>query len=238
MISKKSTVLTHLIGRNTIIKDNCVIGENVTIGNNVTIYPNVTIEDDVYIWDNCVIGRIPMKVSSIYSNVEMDNNKTIIKKGCVVGCGVTIYCGVCIGPQSLIGEHAVIRERTILNGDNIIGPNSFIQKDCRIGSQTRIIQLSSLASGTVIGEHNFISTGFTCVSDKSFGINGYSSEMKGPQIGNNNLIGPNVTILDNITVGNWNLIGAKALVTKSIQDGGVYFGIPARYVKDRKVERL
>jgi len=222
------------IGKNSTIDETAIIGENVTIGNNVTVYPNVILDENVFIWDNCVIGRVPMGVNSILSKVESSNEPTKICKSSVIGCGVTIYNGTTIGEESLISENVVIRERCHLVGENIIGPNSFIQKDCKIGRKTRINQLVTLAPGTTTGSNNFLSSGFICVSDKTFGIDGYSDKMIGPTIGNHNLIGPNVTMLDNLVVGDKNIIGAKSLVTKSIGNNGVYYGIPAKYIKERK----
>ena len=35
-----------------------------------------------------------------------------------------------------------------------------------------------------------------------------------------------------------NIIGAKALVTKSIGDNGVFYGIPVKYIKDRDKKEL
>lgn len=71
---------------------------------------------------------------------------------------------------------------------------------------------------------------------RHFGDNGYSENLvKGPVIGNNNNIGPNVTILDNLSIGDCNIIGAKALITKNIGSMGVYMGMPAKYIKERKL---
>jgi len=227
-----------VLGNNVVIKDNVVIEEGVHIGNNVILYDNVVIKKNTFIWDNVVIGRIPMAVSSIKSKTYIEKGITTIGESCVIGCSTVIYIDVNIGNNVLIADNVVIRERTRLIGDNIIGPNSFIQKDCYVDLGSRIIQQSSLASGTIIGKNNFISSNFTCVSDNTFGVNGYSKDKKGPKIGNDNLIGPSVTILDNITIGNNNIIGAKALVTKSIGDNGVFYGIPVKYIKDRDKKEL
>jgi len=221
------------LGLNVAIGNNVTIKDNVTIGNNVTIYDNVVIEENVYIWDNAVIGRIPMGVSSIFSEVRIEKGETYIKKDSVIGCNAVIYTDTFIGEDSLVSDNVVIRERCTLKGNNIIGPNTLVQKDCKLGMGTRIIQQSTLATGTVIGDNNFISSGFVSVSDSTFGVKGYSPDKLGPMIGDNNLIGPDVTVLDNLKIGNYNLIGAKALITKTIGDNGVYFGIPARFVRER-----
>jgi acetyltransferase-like isoleucine patch superfamily enzyme len=128
----------------------------------------------------------------------------------------------------------VIRENSVFGNNILVGPQVFIQKNCKIGNKSRINQLSTLAPETIVGKNNFISSAFVCVSDNTFGVDGYSDKKIGPIIGDNNLIGPNVTVLDNLTIGNDNTIGAAALVTKNVGDNGVYMGVPAKFIRNRK----
>lgn len=50
------------------------------------------------------------------------------------------------------------------------------------------------------------------------------------EIGDNVVIGANVTILPNVKIGNNIVIGAGAVITKDLEDGGVYAGVPARKI--------
>ncbi len=50
------------------------------------------------------------------------------------------------------------------------------------------------------------------------------------EIGDNVVIGANVTILPNFKIGNNIVIGAGAVITKDLEDGDVYAGVPARRV--------
>lgn len=50
------------------------------------------------------------------------------------------------------------------------------------------------------------------------------------EIGNNVVIGANVTILPDVRIGNNVVIGAGAVVAKNLEDGGVYAGIPAKRI--------
>lgn len=222
------------IGNNCTIKETCVIGNNVTIGNNVVIYDNVVIGDNVYIWDNVVIGKIPMGVSSNFRKISSDQEQIIIGDNSVIACNAVIYAGSKIGQDCLISENTIIRENVEIFPNVIIGGNSLIQYDVVINSGTRILNNSIISSKSVIGKNNFISWGFTTVSDKNFGGQGYTSDILGPIIGDNNNIGPNVTMLSNISIGNDNIIGAGALITKKIGDNGVYYGMPAKLVKENK----
>ena len=50
-----------------------------------------------------------------------------------------------------------------------------------------------------------------------------------------NIIGSNVTILPDIEIGSNNIIGAGAVVTRTIEgEGGLYLGVPAKKVKKKE----
>ena len=223
------------ISKTAIIGKNVVIGDNVTIANNVVIYDNVTIGDNVYIWDNAVIGKKPMGVKTNFRKLSnsVENLQITIGNNCVIACGAVIYENVKIADNCLISEYSIIREGVELMGDNIIGGGVLIQYGVTIGERTRILNNSIISSNSKIGSDNFISWGVTTVSDKSFGGNGYDENVVGPQIGNCNNVGPNTTILSNIHIGDNNTIGASSLVSKSIADNGVYYGVPAKLVREK-----
>ena len=229
-----------VVGKNVVIGNNVTIGFNVHICNNVTIYDNVQIGDNVYIWDNVVIGKVPMSVSSNCRKINKTQTPVIIGESSVIACGAVIYCGAKIGSNCLISENVIMREDTILQSNVIIGGNSLIQYGVSIDERTRVLNNSCVSSHASIGKNNFISLGFTTVSDRKFGDNGNGiytydeNEVIGPRIGDNNHIGPNVTILSNIVVGNNNTIGACALVSKDIGSNGVFYGVPAKYIKENK----
>lgn len=54
-------------------------------------------------------------------------------------------------------------------------------------------------------------------------------QRKGISIGNDVWIGNNVTILDGVSVGNNSVIGAGSVVTNSIPDNMIAYGVPARF---------
>lgn len=221
------------IGKNAVIASSAILGDRVHIGNNVVIYDNVIISNNVHIFDNAIIGRPPKAVASILSRISVECKATRLEEGCVVGCNAVIYTDTLIGKRCLLSDGVIIRENTVLGDDIIVGPHVFIQKNVIVGNKTRIIQHSSIATGSVIGSNNFISSGFICVSDDTFGVYGLDHSKVGPKIGNNNMIGPDVTVLNNLEIGDGNVIGAKALITKSIGNNGVYYGCPARLIRER-----
>lgn len=54
-----------------------------------------------------------------------------------------------------------------------------------------------------------------------------AKEGAAPIIGNNVLIGAGAVILGNVTIGDDSIVGANAVVTKNVEKGSVVYGIPA-----------
>jgi galactoside O-acetyltransferase len=46
-------------------------------------------------------------------------------------------------------------------------------------------------------------------------------------------LGANTTVMPNVTIGEGSVTGASALLTKNIEDWGIYIGVPAKRVRDR-----
>ena len=99
----------HKIGSGTKIAAFVEIGDNVVIGKNcliqafVFICPLVTIEDNVFIGPHVCFTNDKKPPSS-------DNNweKTLVKKGAVIGANSTIIPGITIGKNGIIGAGSVV----------------------------------------------------------------------------------------------------------------------------------
>lgn len=120
-------------------------------------------------------------------------------------------------------------------GDNsFVGPFVEIQQGATIGKHTRIQSHAFVCELVSIGDHCFISHGAMFINDlfeTGAPAGGDKSQWKSTQIGNHVSIGTNATILpvcicDNVVVG------AGAVVTKNIEQPGVYAGNPARKIRD------
>jgi len=145
-------------------------------------------------------------------------NLTRIKiKNVKVGTGVKI-----VQPVNIYGCEI---------GDQVfIGPFVEIQKNVKIGKNSKIQSHSFICELVTIGDNCFIGHGVMFIND-TFSIGkpagGNVSLWKSTHIGNNVSIGSNATILpvhicDNV------VIGAGAVVTKNIKESGIYCGNPAK----------
>ena len=152
----------------------------------------------------------------IPSHVKLGKNVTI-RKGCTIGSqgfgyerdGDEIFHIPHIGGV-IIGDNVVIHELTNICRGTL--------NDTEIGHDTKINSLVHIAHNTKIG--NFCS------------IKSHVSICGSCIIGDNTEINTNSTIRDHIKIGKNCIIGMGSVVTKDIPDGQVWFGNPAKYVRD------
>ena len=119
-------------------------------------------------------------------------------------------------------------------GDNsFVGPFVEIQKGAAIGSNCKIQSHSFICELVTIGNNCFIGHGVMFINDlmQNGPAGGDRSKWSKTSIGDNVSIGSNATILP-VEICKNVVIGAGAVVTKDIDEGGVYAGNPAKKIKD------
>ncbi|MBS1774574.1 MAG: N-acetyltransferase [Bacteroidetes bacterium] len=121
-----------------------------------------------------------------------------------------------------------------IGDDCFIGPFTEIQKDVTIGNRTKVQSHSFVCELVTIGDDCFIGHGVMFINDlfsKGGPARGDKSLWKPTVIGNNVSIGSNATILP-VNICDNVVIGAGAVVTKNINESGVYAGNPAKKIKE------
>lgn len=120
-----------------------------------------------------------------------------------------------------------------IGDDCFIGPFVEIQKEVRIGARTRIQSHSFVCELVSIGEDCFVGHGVMFIND-TFATGGPARGRKAlwrsTRIGNRVSIGSNATILP-VEICDDVVIGAGAVVTRSITQPGCYVGNPARLLE-------
>ena len=120
-------------------------------------------------------------------------------------------------------------------GDNcFVGPFVEIQKDVTLGKRTKIQSHTFICEFVSIGDDCFIGHGVMFINDlfqKGGPAQGDKSLWKPTNIGNHVSIGSNATILP-VDICDGVVIGAGAVVTKSINKPGIYVGNPAKLIKE------
>lgn len=121
-----------------------------------------------------------------------------------------------------------------INDNCFVGPFVEIQKDVTIGQRTKIQSHTFICELVKIGDDCFIGHGVMFINDlfqKGGPAQGDKSLWKSTNIGNHVSIGSNATILP-VNICDHVVVGAGAVVTKSITKPGIYVGNPARLIKE------
>ena len=136
------------------------------------------------------------------------------------GSGVTI-----IEPSNLYECH--------LENDVFVGPFVEIQKGVKVGARTKVQSHSFICELVTIGEDCFVGHGVVFINDTfSDGgpAGGNSDKWKGSNIGNYVSLGSNSTIMP-VNICDHVVIGAGSVVTKDINEPGIYAGNPCRKLR-------
>ena len=208
------------------IHPTAVIGEGVSIGRNVVIYPHTEIRDGATIYDNSVIGRPTHRAGHNPSF----GATTVIGQDSVIGSDCTIYTGTWIGKNVLVGDGVRIRENCEITAECIIGSNCTFQNDVVMLPRSRVIDLSHITAGVIIGEGAFVSTGVLTMNDDSFNGNNAEgdSTLNAPKIGAGASVGGGAVLLPGVNVGNGAVVAAGSIVTKDVAAGTTVMGVAAK----------
>lgn len=117
-----------------------------------------------------------------------------------------------------------IANNVILPNVFTIGMGCFINYNSIISAYTRLCNFVTINRNVSIGHH--------CILEDFVTISPGTNIASHCQIGEKTFIGIGTTILNNIKIGKNVVIGAGSLVTKDIPDNTVYYGSPAKYIKD------
>lgn len=120
-----------------------------------------------------------------------------------------------------------------IGSNSFVGPFTEIQKQVVIGERCRIQSHSFICELVTIGNNCFIGHGVMFINDlfeHGGPAMGDKTLWKPTVVGNHVSIGSNATILP-VTICDNVVIGAGSVVTKNIDQPGVYAGNPARLLR-------
>ena len=144
-----------------------------------------------------------MKKKVKISNVKFGKNIEIIEPVNIYGCEINDNCF--IGPFVEIQKNVVIKQNTKIQSHSFICEYVSIGSNCFIGHSVVFINDKFAENGPAKGNRKL---------------------WKKTKIGNKVSIGSNSTILP-VNVVSGCVIGAGSVVTKDINEPGIYFGNPA-----------
>lgn len=142
--------------------------------------------------------------------------------------------------QIEIGDYSRIDDFCVLSGKIKIGRNVHIAVFCNIaGGEPGIVfeDFSGLAYGCHVFAQSDDYSGRTMTNPTI--PEEYKQETKKPVVvGRHVIVGACSVVMPGVTIAEGGSIGAMSLVTKSTQEWAMYFGIPAKKLKNRKRDLL
>ena len=150
---------------------------------------------------------------------------------------------VSIHPSSEVSHRATIGEGTkiwhfchvmrgaVIGVDCVLGQNVFVGKDVVIGDDVKIQNNVSVYTGVVIEDDVFLgpSCVFTNVINPRAVIE-KKHEFRETIVRRGASIGANATIICGVTIGEYAMIGAGAVVTKDVEPFALMVGVPAKRI--------
>ncbi|MGH9879956.1 MAG: acyltransferase [Pyrinomonadaceae bacterium] len=126
----------------------------------------------------------------------------------------------------------------MIGAETRIGAFVEIQKHATIGARCKISSHSFVCEGVRIEDEVFIGHGVMFTNDtypRAANVDGSSQTEADWQVIETNVkrgasIGSNATILAGITVGEFAIVGAGAVVTKDVPDYAIVVGVPAKVI--------
>ena len=176
----------------------------------------IKIGKDVHIGQGVKINAVSGANITIGNNCEINDSVTLFaQKG-----------NISIGNHCVVDDHV---HMAAMGESIIIANNCYINSFCFISGRggLAIGNDVSIAPQTVIITDNHIFT------DKNIPINSQGYEKRKVIIEDDVWIGAGCKILCGVNIGKGVVVGAGAVVTKSLESYGVYAGVPAKLIRKR-----
>jgi UDP-2-acetamido-3-amino-2,3-dideoxy-glucuronate N-acetyltransferase len=135
-----------------------------------------------------------------------------------------------IGQDTEVWQYTVILPGAVIGNNCNINAHCFIENDVFIGNNVTIKCGVYIWDGIHIEDDVFIGPCATFINDKNPRSKKYQHKYIGAYIERGASIGANSTILSEIRIGRYAMIGAGSVVTKNIPNNSLWIGNPAKKI--------
>ncbi len=135
-----------------------------------------------------------------------------------------------IGSDTYIWQFSVILNGAQIGKSCNINCHTFIEGDVILGDNVTVKSGVYLWSGMRIFDNVFIGPNVTFVNDKYPRSKAHQEKYLASTLQEGCSLGANATILNQITIGRYAMVGAGAVVTKNVPDFALVIGNPAKIV--------
>lgn len=185
------------------------IAQGAVIGRNVRLFPSAYIDSDVVVGDNCYIGS----GVKLLCRVRIGNN-VIIRENAVIGTdGLSTMRKPDGSPATIPQFGGVVLEDGVQVGANTVIARGAID-DTVIHHGSKIDNLCFISHNVQMGANTFVVGETIMFGSSSTGEEAY--------------ISGNATIREGLHIGAKALVGMGSVVVKSVPDGAIVKGNPAK----------
>ncbi len=143
-----------------------------------------------------------------------------------------------VGEDTRIWHHAQVRERARIGRGCTLGKGVYVDFDVVIGDNVKIQNGVMLFHGCVVEDGAFLGPGVILTNDKfprAINPDGTLKTDADWEVGTVRVrrgasVGAGAVVLPGVTIGQFAMVGAGAVVTRDVPDHGLVVGNPARLV--------
>ncbi|WP_044870723.1 acyltransferase [Pseudomonas sp. LFM046] len=136
-----------------------------------------------------------------------------------------------IGKGTRIWQYAVVLSGARIGRDCNICAHTFIENDVVIGDRVTVKSGVFLWDGIRVADDVFIGPNATFANDPMPRSKVYPEQFLEVRLERGASIGANATLLPGVTIGEYAMVGAGAVVTKDVPPRAVVVGNPARILR-------
>lgn len=133
-----------------------------------------------------------------------------------------------VGEGTRIYAYSHVLDGVVIGRNCNINDHCFIETGVRLGDRVTVKCGISIWAGVTVEDEVFLGPGMTFTNDLSPRSKQYLREHPKTLVCQGASIGANATILAGTTIGEYAMVGAGSVVTRSVPSYGLVYGVPAR----------
>jgi len=146
--------------------------------------------------------------------------------------------GAVLGPDTKVWHHAQVRTGARVGSGCILGKGSFVDLDVVIGDRCKLQNYVNVFHGSVVEDEVFLGPLAVLTNDRfpraatpDGGLKCDADwEVSGVLVRHGASVGSRAVVLPGVEIGRWAIVGAGAVVTRTVEAHRVVAGNPARPV--------
>jgi acetyltransferase-like isoleucine patch superfamily enzyme len=140
----------------------------------------------------------------------------------------TVEPEVVLGRDTQLWHHVHVRAGAVLGDGTMLGKGVYVDAGVRIGARVRIQNNVSIYAGVELEDDVFVGPSAVFTNDRVPRAGSVDFVPVPTLVRRGASIGANATLVCGIEIGAWAMIGAGAVVTRSVATHELVFGNPAR----------